>query len=458
MNLINILLTGLSLASLNIQFVIVVASLIAFSSLCSRHSSSRYLAYYLAIFVAYPTSAVGQSGLISPPMYVLFASVLFLIHSAFYHHSSVRIGIKNTLLLLLMMIAALIVYLPIPLATYLSVHFYGPEERFVSNIRNSHMLSFVVPFFFSPLVAIAVTKSISLNTDFRVIYNYLKKATVIILLLSLARYLINVDFIPQEYTEIRFDGYRLTGFTDPDANGFARSLLLPIALMSSYVMSNTGKRIDQLVLMITIIALLMTFSRSAYISSSIMLFVIFTYNFSFSTVLRAFAFAFMLALIAYFSGIFDNMMARIVDGISLSGREVIFLSVLDAIFSSPYVGLRPGGWMEYLVQDVSYQGTTLRVQSTHSFYLETAVNWGIPVLVIFLAIIIFSVILSHRTICAIGKNQSPYAKNIRAWVVATTSLTIALLVHGIAEIVPYYLFFFLVGLSWSLHYMMKKKL
>ena len=150
MNVINIILFGILPFSFNIQFIIIVTGIIFFSSYCSRISSSRYIPYLLFFIIAFPSSAIGQTGILVSSVYFSFATLVFFTHSLIYKNNTpVKINKIGLFLIFSMLFGSVIVYLPIPLETYLSMDFSGPEEAFVSNARQSHMLSFVVPFIFN---------------------------------------------------------------------------------------------------------------------------------------------------------------------------------------------------------------------------------------------------------------------------------------------------------------------
>jgi O-antigen ligase len=458
MNVINIILFGILPFSFNIQFIIIVTGIIFFSSYCSRISSSRYIPYLLFFIIAFPSSAIGQTGILVSSVYFSFATLVFFTHSLIYKNNTpVKINKIGLFLIFSMLFGSVIVYLPIPLETYLSMDFSGPEEAFVSNARQSHMLSFVVPFIFAPIAMFVTARSFSYNIDLFVIYGLIKKLIVILLFLSMIRFMMNFDFISQAYSEVRFEGYRLTGFTMPDANGFARSLLFPLAFIASYIFAGVKNKQDFLILLLLLISIIMTMSRTAYVSSFVILCVIFLYNFKLSNLVKVLTIPFIIFTIVYISGLFDSVLLRIEGGAnaSLSGRGVIYGSVIQAIEHSPIVGLRPGGWMEYLAQGVTYERTSLKPQSTHSFYLETIINWGIPVFILFISSIIYSIFRSHQVIRLIKKNKSFYFVNLRIWLIVSNSLLIGLMVHGIVEIVPYHYFFFIIGLINGISYIIK---
>lgn len=436
--------------SLNAQFIFVTSMLIFYCSQFARKSASGFVLYSIVLMVAYPASAVGQTGILKPSVYIIFVALLFLIYSVFSRYKySVRISRAMKILIMILLLGSLFIYLPIFLETYLSIDVTGPEEEYVSNERRSHMLSFVFPFVLSPLVSFAVIRSMTIETDFKIIFQSVAVITFLLIVLSFVKYGVNLDFIPQEYGDVRKDGFRLNGFTNPDTNGFARSLLWPLALIFSYMLLQKSNKKNILLFVFMTMAIAMTFSRTAYVSSFVIIAVISLYSFTFNNFVRMLAYVAIALVFAYYVGVFDSMMSRNEAGIHLSGRSTIYLAALEAIHASPLVGLRPGGWVEYLYQGVSYLGTSLRVQSAHSFYISTALHWGLPILILFLVIVFYSMVLLHRANKVFTVNGMRNTHDLRTWSVAMIALTVGLLVHGIVEIVPYYYFTFIVGIAWG---------
>ena len=122
---------------------------------------------------------------------------------------------------------------------------------------------------------------------------------------------------------------------------------------------------------------------------------------------------------------------------------------------SPFVGLRPGGYITYLINSfVSQDGTILKAQSTHSFYFETAVNWGIPSLVILLLIIMASLKLSLSNIKKLNYNNSlPFTK---IFMISSFCTLFVFLILGLTEVVTYQFIYLFIGILVSMSYLKLK--
>jgi hypothetical protein len=459
MNIISIIISGLSIISGNVQFMIAVLSLTLFAYYYSYKSNSSCLAYFIAFIVAYPSAMNGMSFINNIDTIILVSSILFLILSLYSNQiPKVKLVFWEKFILCLIVVAAIIVYLPIFFETYLSIKIsHGPEEEYVSNVRRSHMLSFVVPLLFAPFVTIATMRSFRNSTNFNTLYEFVKVLTWFIVVLSLVRFVLNVDFIPQEYQAVRPDGNRLSGILSPDSNYYGRSLLIPLAIIASYAFAKRNDYNAYTLITIIILSIVMTMSRTTIISSFIILFIIMFYNFRTSLILKA-GMVFIVAIsVMHFSGILGGLLSRTYgsEGLNLSGRHVIYMTALNVLQESPYVGLRPGGWVEWHEQGVKFLHLTMKTQSAHSFYLNTAVNWGVPITTFLVLVLLHSIYLMHLvTRCAKKLDNNEYSY-LRIWAVSMLAVTLGLMIHGITESVPFHIFFFLLGISWSLYYIKK---
>ena len=133
------------------------------------------------------------------------------------------------------------------------------------------------------------------------------------------------------------------------------------------------------------------------------------------------------------------------DPTSLSGRGPFWLAILSVLSVSPFVGLRPGGWIKYLESGIMFWGTPLKVQSAHSMYLEIAINWGIPLLLMILLLLITTFLKNHKIIISTFGNKSLLFE--RNWLIALNASMAAFLIGGLAENIPIFLIFFLIATS-----------
>ena len=70
------------------------------------------------------------------------------------------------------------------------------------------MLSFSLPFFLSVVGCWVLSLSAYQLRDVAPLFRVLKVSAMLYVGMSLVRYALNIDFIPQEYTMVRHDGFR----------------------------------------------------------------------------------------------------------------------------------------------------------------------------------------------------------------------------------------------------------
>ena len=358
---------------------------------------SRKINYLVVVFfgliIYWPESMVGQAR---------FLSFTFVIYMAcgFYLMTLLLNGVSKSRLrevvgnewhfVPILFLLWLYVYMPILSHTYLGLEIFpGRDASYISTKRSSHMLSFSLPFLLSIISFWILSLSAYQLKEVAPLFRLLKVSAIIYIGMSLLRYALNFDFIPQDYTVVRHDGFRLSGFANPDPNGFARSLLVIYCLVVANVLEKPSKLIGLTALFVIVVAIFMSGSRTTLISLSV------------ATVILLWLCLpgkkgrlVMFSIIACFGILLSSGLAEAIlfrngeSGAILSGRSGLYLHVITILVDSPWVGLRPGGWMEYLGSSINLvdgvarsgvtlvDGTSLKIQSTHSFYLEVAINWG----------------------------------------------------------------------------------
>lgn len=396
----------------------------------------KYIATTIFFMFFFPDSYTGSKQL------VLGQNILLIVHLFFLFRililglsikSLERYGLYVKWILLAIGIVGLVLYYPILHSTYIGDELVGRETDFVSNRRESHMLSFVFPLFLGPLLYFNLLSSVKVS-PLKIIIQTVQFFSVIGCILSVIQFSLNFSFFPQQYGEVVFFGGRMTGFYNPDANGFGRSLILPWAVTFYQILKGERRLLNISFLLLYFICILLTGSRSTLISTSVVSVLLLLYEFRW----KIFLFLGPISLILV--PIFSSLMLRGESSLSASGREIIYLSSLEAIMHSPWVGLRPGGWITYLSSGATFLGTTLRVQSSHSFYLETALNWGIPMLVLIFTFILYHI--KYVSKVKLVKSGVMSVKTDSESAIIFRIVLVAYLIHGVVEIVPTYYFFF----------------
>ena len=452
MNLVILIIFLLSIFSLNIQLILF--SLISLFSIKYSFTSFKNYSIILILFfiLFFPVSFTGYTPLLQNENISIIITFLLIILLLRKKIPSIRIRFKLIFFILfsILFIYAIIVYYPIIVSTYFNYEIVGPESNFISNKRDSHMLSFVFPYIFSPFIAIFISQINFTEKGLSKVIRFLLKFTFIIIVLSLIQYIFNFNFIPQDYEEVRFNGFRLTGLTRPDSNDFGRSLIFPFCLSVSYLFTFKNNLMNKIFLIFIVFGIFLTGGR-AVMFSSIICFILICMFFKKRRLLIV---SVLISLI--FSSTFIELAFRNQDTFNLSGRGNIYALVFNILMVSPYVGLRPGGYITYLINSfVSQEGTILKAQSTHSFYFETAVNWGIPSLLIILIIIVAVLKYSYSDIKKFKNNLFPFTK---IFLISSFCTLLVFLIIGLVEIVPYQMVYTFIGILISISYFKHEKI
>ena len=334
------------------------------------------------------------------------------------------------------------VYAPIFLETYLNFDFNGKEEIYISNNRRSHMLGFLVPIISFPIIHLSVKKinydQFSIESFFVITLIF----TNIVIFFSLLRFFFDFELYQQSYKEI---GSWLSGITNPDSNGFARMLLFPAALsISAYFNFKKFKFFWIISFIIIYFSIFFTGSRSGMVS--LWTIILWTIFFKSKSKLRTSILFFLISIVifVFFWELQEILLPRDLYTFGSSGRFVIYKHVLEILSQSPIVGLRPGGWIEYLSQDNIYSdGTLLKVQSAHSFYFAISLDWGLPLTI--LIFLLISYVIFKLTI--LNLNKKLISPSIKAISTALSSTLVSLLVLGLVEIVPIFFLYMILSLS-----------
>ena len=452
-----------------LMFVTLSPMLIAYTSVVSGwlYFVSRKINYlvvtFLGLVIYWPESMVGQAKFLSLTFVVYIACFFYLITLLLNGVSKSRLRdvvVNHWYFVISLFLLWLYVYVPILSHTYLNLEiFTGRDVLYISTDRSSHMLSFSLPMFLGIICFLILSLSAYQLKKVAPLFRLLKVSVMIYIGMSLFRYALNFDFIPQNYTEVRYDGYRLSGFANPDPNGYARSLLVIFALVGANVLEKPSKLIGLTAFALIVVAIFMSGSRTTLMSLSVASVILLWLCLPIKKARLTMFFIIASFGIFLSSGLFEAILYRNgVSGAILSGRYGIYLHVISILIDSPWVGLRPGGWMEYLASSVNMvdgivrsrittiDGTALKIQSTHSFYLEVAINWGLPMLFV---ILLMSLSILRNSLSAIRDSidVSGDIRDLRSLLIGLAALICAIHVHGVFENIPLVIYFGILGIS-----------
>jgi len=383
--------------------------------------------------------------------FLIFIIFLGLLSVLIFHWKTINIRGLNQpidLYVLALVIIACAVYLPILIETIFNLDlFNGVEEQFIANRRDSLMISFTLPFLAGVMTYITSRLFLKSISQLRWIFSRLLIISTYFLCLSYFSFFTKIELMPQDYLGIGELGNRMGGITMPDPNGFGRLLVFPIFFglaMHAISESRKLKSFYSLLIVMHLIALYLTESRTFIFSTFVGLGYYFLFkNFNFKKLILL-APPFILAVI-YINFLLGDRAIDVSEASSLSGRLAIWLAIISVLGVSPYVGLRPGGWIEYLEKSASFEGTILKVQSAHSLYLDIAINWGLIFTAIYILFFLVVVLRNHK----LGRRLIDH--DSKMFILSLNSILITFMMGGITEIILPSMLFLLAGLSISLN-------
>lgn len=344
----------------------------------------------------------------------------------------------------------ILAYLPVFFINFIQNSFiYKETERsagLVELTRDSTILKTVVPTITAVIVILIPLYALRNVKDFESFWRAFFKGTLILLVLSLIRYVFYIDFIPQSYLEIRSYGFRMTGFSMPDPNGFGRQLLMPILFMAAFSIRfpRRMKLYGWITISLAMLCLILTYSRTTYISFFLSLIFLLLLNVrNKRTIVFIIIIALLIGSLISLTDIqqyFGYGGKRLSLG-NLEGRIRLYKASLKILAESPLFGAFPGGFQIALAK-IHMKGLQYGV-SAHNMFLVVAVEWGIPMAMLLLLALIYSF---WSGIIAIRKLRKTMTKkknfHIESLAYGVVAVSVAFSIHGLAEnISPYFVFF-----------------
>lgn len=425
----------------------------------SNTSGFEFLVFFTGALLFYPISTTFYGVYHEFPVVISFLLFIFLI---LYN--------KNALMTLRGFVAvkfifyswlawSLISYWPILDIRYFGGKYEESARLFIPVGKESSMLQIFLPVFSAAIVLVMCTFTLKSKADFNRFFEMLFKSTLILLVLSLLRYIFVFDFYPQSYTSVREFGFRLTGFSIPDANGYGMLLLFPITFLSAYTMTNykSMSMFHWITLTLGVVSIALTFSRGTYFAFLVGVVIVLVFRRS-----KASAFPFfMLLLLLFIAGFFfTSFFSYFGVNSDRASLENFYSRVLlwDQIFSilkvSPLFGLHPGGWVQFLLLNPEIS----RPMTAHNLYLGTAADWGLPMLVLALLIFYFAISNLVNSARLLPKLNTQSRFFFEWQIFGAIMWASALLIDGISEYVPHHWLFLLLGLTVALKKNVDKEL
>ena len=230
--------TGIMALTFNIVIIALWILLWVFArSYTTSTKGTEFLIFIIGYYLFYPTVSTVYGDLHHAG--IVLSCILF-VFVILYHFpiSKLLSGYKFAKIIFYGWIVwGILAYLPVIFVNFIQNSFiYKATERsagLVELTRDSSILKTAVPTLTAVIVMLIPLYALRNIKDFESFWRAFIKGTLILLALSLIRYVFYIDFIPQSYMEIRSHGFRMTGFSMPDANGYGRQLLIPILFIAA---------------------------------------------------------------------------------------------------------------------------------------------------------------------------------------------------------------------------------
>jgi O-antigen ligase len=421
---------------------------------------NEFLAFFIGFYLFYPAISTVFGDLQEQEVVLGVVLIIFLFR---YRTSCFEaLDVSRTLRFVFYgwILWGLIAYFPVAYTNVIDKLIFRKllEESagFTGFDRGSTVLKTAFPMIVSPIVLLIPILGLRKKSDFELFWRALINGTLILCVLSLIRNVYNIDFIPQQYLDIRSYGFRLTGFSMPDPNGFGRMLLLPVIFVTALAIRTPWRlRLNAwLTLALGLICVALTFSRTTYASLTLALAALFLFNMKKrGTLLLLILFGVVIISVLSFFDILSYF-APGADRSSLGNLEIRFLFfdyAIKIISASPLFGAWPGGYNNAML-NLGYSGLlsvtdATSVPSAHNMVFNVAVEWGIPMAFLLLVALVLSVVYGIRAIRLSGKSD----QLTKGLAYGSTALSLGIFVHGITEVVSPSLVFFNLGLIFSLN-------
>ncbi|MGE0445121.1 MAG: O-antigen ligase family protein [Vicinamibacterales bacterium] len=344
----------------------------------------------------------------------------------------------------------LMAYVPV-LLTWLNV--LPPSDPFALTYS---ALKTAVPILGAGGVALAAGAAIREPADLERLGRAVLVGTGLVAVAALVQAMMGADWINSNYES---QAGRLHGVSVPDANGYARLLLMPSLLLMALAIAGrhaAWRRGLWLVLVLAVISIALTLSRTTYLSFAAGIVVLLLLNLRASrTALVGLILAAVLFGAAYGLGIADRFGqgAERRSVANLEGRIALYAVLVDIVRENPWFGVRPGGYFEALDEINLQSETQVSRGGAHNMVLAIASEWGLPMAFALLAALAGTIWTSFDALRRLRlARAAPAAPLLRAVLTALVAVAVAYLVHGLTENVPYDHVFVLLGLAAAIRF------
>ena len=340
-------------------------------------------------------------------------------------------------------------------------------------LSTSHILYY---FRSIPLVFLVFAPILSINNEkhFKMIFKLYMILLFINVFFGLLQYYYGIQIVDEGYSiGFRLGTYggerRLFSFSNGDPISFGFTLSYPLLILLTYLLIIKYKFSYLALALLTILTILLSFSRTTYISligGILIIFFLIPKNtkkiFKYSTIVLS------ITLLIIYSGISEKFSAvpRLANTSSILevespklnpmyGRLHKYRVAWEIIQENPILGASPGGMPE--LSHTTSAGP-IGMESAHSLYLQAGVDYGFPMMLIVIIILLYS-FSSGIKILKNYKHEIIMRNNryLHIFLLASSVYVLSCILYGFAESLNYYVIFLNLGFIIAAKRILQKK-
>lgn len=428
----------------------------------SKTSSGVLLKLYIAITLFYPVYPPGAGSLQEYTVIKAGLLCVVLIWCQRETWEAIRASTWFRLVLFGWVIWGTLGYLPV-LITWAMTTLFGVRgwDLLGTYGAETSMLKSGVPVIIAVVAAILPVAALKSPQDFSRFANWLFGAAMLLIFLSTAQAVLGIRFIEMPYDA---DPNRMTGFSIPDPNDYARLLLMPtlfgisFALRGSMIHRRSKLWLSWLIAISGVCNILFTQSRTTYVALSMGFFALVALNPRRKRTVPAAIAILVVAVIAFTGFGLPDLFAPGQERRStanLDGRVAISENLIQIVRERPWFGTHPGESyfnamydLEFQPDDIADNSDQVRGHTPHNQLLGLAAVWGIPMAVLFLLMWVATAVYGFRAFRIARSLQSaPGISDLEAVAQATVALAVAYFVEGLGTHLHHDLVFWIFGMS-----------
>ena len=417
-------------------------------------NSGVFLTYYIGLMFWYPSGYDTGLNFHNLSFVLGVFSLCFYFFNRRQIHVELRKNrvVKNIILFWLVWSAAS--YAPV-LISSLGLNYFPfsliYSKNFVvqTTLLKTTVAQFAVILILLPILTLKKTE------DFQVFFKTIFIVTVVVVIMGFIQYFTGFKLLPEHYSDVYLSGKRYSRFftfSVPDANGFARLMIIPILLSFIYI-SVKRKMSIAILFVLSLTAVVLTYSRTGFVSISFGIFILlclFLGDIKIKHKLPVFVVICLVLLGANIVkfGYAENV-ARFTSMGNLRVRWLIQGRAFEIIKDSLFFGAHPGHYQQKMLETPLFAGRST-IPSTHNIYLQVGVEWGLPLSLVLMLCLLMTLrygIKGRRVLKNLKFTVGNEMDILIIAVYCVIGMVFAYGVHSMTEILPPAYIFFLLGFS-----------